>query len=96
MGALRSASTAPSSRFATRLYRRASHALSQQCISHVVRISVKTATCFGVKVATPRSAATLVGLGWVSGFFPSSFLSLSLLCLVWVCHIDRVQSFWVS
>ena len=30
-----------------------------------LRISVKTATCFGVKVATPRSAATLVGLGWV-------------------------------
>ena len=36
-----------------------------------VRISVKVATCFGFKVATLRSAATLVGLGWVSGFFPS-------------------------
>ncbi len=32
------------------------------------------ATCFGFKVATPRSVATLVGLGWVSGFFESSFL----------------------
>ena len=39
-----------------------------------VRISVKKATCFGFKVATHRSVATLVGLGWVSGFFESSFL----------------------
>ena len=37
----------------------------------LLRISVKVATCFGFKVATLRSAATLVGLGWVSGFFPS-------------------------
>ena len=40
----------------------------------LVRISVKKATCFGFKVATHRSVATLVGLGWVSGFFESSFL----------------------
>ena len=39
----------------------------------IVRISVKEATCFGFKVATHRSAATLVVLGWVSGFFESSF-----------------------
>ena len=39
----------------------------------LVRISVKEATCFGFKVATHRSAATLVVLGWVSGFFESSF-----------------------
>ena len=39
-----------------------------------LRISVKVATCFGFKVATPRSAATLVWLGWVSGFFPSRVL----------------------
>ena len=39
-----------------------------------LRISVKKATCFGFKVATHRSVATLVGLGWVSGFFESSFL----------------------
>ena len=37
----------------------------------LLRISVKVATCFGFKVATPGSVATLVWLGWVSGFFPS-------------------------
>jgi hypothetical protein len=40
----------------------------------LVCISVKVATCFGLKVATPRSVATLVWLGWVSGFFPSRVL----------------------
>ena len=40
-------------------------------LAGILRISVKVATCFGFKVATHRSAATLVGLGWVSGFFPS-------------------------
>jgi len=39
-----------------------------------MRISVKVATCFGFKVATLRSAATLVVIGWVSGLFASSFL----------------------
>ena len=40
-------------------------------VREYVRISVKVATCFGFKVATPGSVATLVWLGWVSGFFPS-------------------------
>ena len=40
----------------------------------VMRISVEKATYFGFKVATHRSAATLVDLGWVSGFFESSLL----------------------
>ena len=45
-----------------------------RCADRSVRISVKKATCFGFKVATHRSVATLVGLGWVSGFFESSFV----------------------
>ena len=40
-------------------------------VERQLRISVKVATCFGFKVATPGSVATLVWLGWVSGFFPS-------------------------
>ena len=47
---------------------------SFQPLGQILRISVKKATCFGFKVATHRSVATLVGLGWVSGFFESSFL----------------------
>ena len=36
-----------------------------------MRISVKVATCFGVKVATYRSAATLAVEEWRGGHFES-------------------------